>query len=269
MLPLQICEKYLDSRICNAEYARQLRRLSAQLGGLTAEAINKHLRMRLASVSTTTTSNERRMALTLWRWAWEEGLVESAPRGVMRIRAPLPPVQAWTVAQCVALVKEAASFSGKRLRNGADLGAFLRCWVLLGYETGARYGDIFAWTHENVRGNAVSWITSKTGVICTRILSDEAVAAVDQMLAASPDGRILGWVASRRYSFRLMRSLLSKAVGAGSGRWLRRSAATHIEMGDPGKAQWFLGHKTPGMAARHYLDHAQLSGGVSRPPRLA
>lgn len=187
----------------------------------------------------------------------------------MRVRAPQAPVQAWTIAHCRDLVKEASGFSGKVLRNGADLGDFLRCWVLLGYETGARYGDLFAWTRDNIRGTAISWVTRKTGIICTRLLSDDAAIAVKAMLSKSPDGRILGWVASRRYSFRLMRRLLAKAGGSGSGRWLRRSAATHIEMHDPGKAQWFLAHKSPGLAARHYLDQAQLAGNTARPPSIS
>lgn len=264
-----VCERYLESRICSDEYRRQLRKLSARLGGLTAEAVNTHLRARKDSVSPITLANERRQALTLWRWAYEEGLVDSSPRGVARLRVPAIPVRAWTIAECCALVKSAEKFSGKRLRNGADLGAFLRCWVLLGYETGARYGDIFAWRKENLCGNAIGWVTNKTGVICTRVLSDAAMAAVEEMLRASPDGRILGWVACRRYSFRLMRKLLSASKVGGSGRWLRRSSATHIEMNDPGRAQWFLGHKSPGLAARHYLDQTQLAGAVSRPPSIS
>lgn len=195
--------------------------------------------------------------------------MDSPPRGVMRLRAPLPPVQAWTISHCCALVKAADGFSGQRLRNGANVRDFLRCWVLLGYETGARYGDIFSWTGANLRGSVMSWVTSKTGIICTRQLSKDCVSAVNAMLSASPDGRILGWVACRRYSFRLMRQLLAKVGNSGSGRWLRRSAATHIEMQDPGKAQWFLAHKTPGLAARHYLDQSQLAGNTSRPPSIS
>lgn len=269
MVPAAVCEKYLENRICSSEYARQLRKLSSQLSDLTAEAVNAHLRARKDSVSPITLTNERRQALTLWRWAYEEGIVDASPRGVLRLRAASQPVRAWTIAQCRALVKEADNFSGKRLRNGADLGVFLRCWVLLGYETGARYGDIFSWTKDNICNDAVGWVTNKTGAVCTRVLSAEALASVRAMLAVSPDGRILGWVASRRYSFRLLRKLLSKAGHGGSGRWLRRSAATHIEMYDPGKAQWFLGHRTPGLASRHYLDQSQLAGSASRPPPIA
>ena len=243
-------------------------KLAESIPELSAKAINSYLRARQESVSPITVSNERRMLLTLWRWAWEEGHVDSAPRGVMRVRAPLKPVEAWSVAQCSALVKGAEKFFGKRLRNGADLGVFLQAWVVLAYETGARYGDLFAWREENFRNGAVGWVTSKTGVVCTRVLSDKAMALVKQMLAKSPDGRVLGWVCCRRQSFKFMRRLLSDCVPAGSGRWLRRSSATHLEAVDPGKAQWFLAHKTAGLAARHYLDQSQLAGRSCRPPAI-
>lgn len=260
---------YLGSRICSTEYARQLRKLASRLGGLSAAAVNAHIRVRKDSVSPVTLSNERRQAMTLLRWAWEEGLVDAPPRGVMRLRAPLPPVQAWTIAHCRELVKNTSRFSNKRLRNGADVAVFLRCWVLLGYETGARYGDIFSWTGKNICGNAIGWVTNKTGVICTRNLSDAALSDVNEMLDASTDGSILGWVASRRYSFRLLRKLLDISGGNGSGKWLRRSAATHIEMQSPGRAQWFLGHNSPGLASRHYLDQTQLAGNMERPPCIS
>ena len=259
---------YLSGRVCHPEYARALKKLSAAVPELSASAINSYLRVRLESVSHITAANERRMLLTLWRWAFEESLIDSPPRGVVKIKAPLKPVKAWSISECCTLVKAAENFFHKRLRNGANLGKFLQCWVLLGYETGARYGDLFSFTEENFRGDSVGWVTSKTGVVCTRVLSDKAVSLVREMLEASPDGRVLGWVCCRRQSFKFMRQLIKVSLPGGSGRWLRRSAATHIEMQDPGKAQWFLAHKTPGLASRHYLDASQLAGNTARPPSI-
>jgi hypothetical protein len=268
MTVLDICENYLSARACSTGYAQQMRRLATKLPELKAEAINVHIRVRGESVSETSVANERRMALTLWRWAYEEGIVDLPPRGVRRVSVRAKAVRAWTIAECQNLVKSTAKFSSVFLRNGANVGEFLRTWVVLGYETGARYGDVFGWTQDNIRGQTMSWVTSKTGVVCTRSLSDEAVELAKSMLKKSSDGTILGWVACRRHSFKLMHGLIKESLGTGSGKWLRRSAATHVEMGDPGKAQWFLGHRTPGLAARHYLDQSQLSGAVSRPPSL-
>lgn len=269
MSPKCLAIEYLDGRSCHPEYRRAMLVLAEKLPELSAKAINSHLRMRAESCSPTTVANERRQALTLWRWAWEEGRTNEAPRGVIKVKCGQPPVKAWTMSECRALVKGTESFFGKRLRNGADLGKFLQCWVLLAYESGARYGDVFAWKKENFSGAAVGWVTSKTGVPCTRILSDKAMELVGAMLESSPDGRVLGWVCCRRQSFRFLRALIKKSgLAAGSGRWLRRSAATHLEMNQPGKAQWFLAHKTAGLAARHYLDQSQLVSDSLRPPSL-
>lgn len=268
MKSTEIARRYLSGRDVVPEYIRAMTKLADRIPELSADSINSHLSMRRESVSQTTVANERRMLLTLWRWAWEEGLVDSAPRGVQRVKAPLKPVKAWSIEECRALVKGAEKFFGKRLRNGADLGVFLQCWVVLAYETGARYGDIFSWKGSNISACAIGWVTSKTGVVCTRVLSDSALALVNQMLDKSPDGRILGWVCCRRQSFKFMRKLIESCLPEGSGKWLRRSSATHVEMQDPGKAQWFLAHKSPGMAARHYLDQRQLAGSAPRPPSV-
>lgn len=268
MLPTQLAAKYLDGRTVHKEYRRGLTSLAKKLPELSAHSINAYLRARSASVSKSTVANERRMLLTLWRWGWEEGLLTDAPRGVMRVKAPLEPVRAWTISDVSDLVKSAEKFSGKRLRNGADLGIFLQAWIVLAYETGARYGDIFAWKRDNFRNGSVGWVTSKTGVVCVRALSSRAQRLVEKMLDRSPDGRVLGWVCCRRQSFKFLRKLIGSSVGSGSGRWLRRSAATHVEMSNPGKAQWFLAHKTPGLAARHYLDQSQLAGTACKPPSI-
>ena len=269
MNPQSIAKRYLSSRICCEQYAMQIERLAKSVRAFTAQAVNSHLRARLESLSPSSVANERRVLLTLWRWAWEEGLVDTAPRGVMRVRVPQRPVRAWTMAQCQALVKGAEKFSGRTLRNGADLGDFLACWALLAYETGARYGDIFSWTESNVCAQSISWSTSKTGVACVRPISAKAASLVQKMLAGSPDGRIVGWVCCRRQSFKFMRQMLiANGLGAGSSKWLRRSAATHVEMTRPGKAQAFLAHKTPGLAARHYLDQSQLVTSEAGPPPL-
>ena len=267
--PIDIAARYLSERECCAKYAAQMAKLAARISSFSAQAINSYLRERSASLSPSSVANDRRVILTLWRYAWEEGLTPEAPRGVMRVKVPAKTVRAWTMAEVRQLVKSAERFCQKRLRNGANLGVFLQCWVMLAYETGARYGDIFSWTEDNFRGTAVGWVTSKTGVPCTRVVSQKTLELVGKMLQASPDGRVLGWVCCRRQSFKFMKLLLASCgMKDGSGRWLRRSAATHVEMTQPGKAQWFLGHKTPGLAARHYLDQSQLIGASSGPPPL-
>jgi integrase len=269
MRPKYVAERYIAERAVCDKYAAQLTNLAAKIPDFSRQAVNLYLRDQSASLSPTSRANHRRVILTLWRYAWEEGLIDDPPRGVTKVQVPSQAVRAWTMAECQQLVKAAGQFFSRRLRNGANLGVFLKCWVMLAYETGARYGDIFSWTAANFHGSAVGWVTSKTNTPCTRVLSQETMRLVREMLTESPDGTVLRWVCCRRQSFKYMRLLLNSCgLKSGSGKWLRRSAATHVEMTQPGKAQWFLAHRTPGLAARHYLDQSQLAGSTTGPPPL-
>ena len=254
--------------MCSDLYAQHLRRVASKVAVLDAQHINAYLRLRLTQVSPGTVSNERRMLLTLWGWAWQEGIYDIPLRGVMAIRAPSKPVEAWTITECSALVKATSQYNFQRMRNGTNLGLFLRCWVLVAYETGARYGDIFGFTHANVGFGCVSWTTSKTGIPCCRSLSLQCQSAIADMMQNRRCGPIFSQCASRRYSFTLMRRLLVASGLPGSAKWLRRSGATHVEQTNPGMAQRFLGHKSANMAAQHYLDQRQLQRPGLCPPAI-
>lgn len=254
--------------MCSFLYCANLRRVASKVAVLDAQHVNAYLRLRLTQVSPGSVANERRMLLTLWSWAWEEGMCDNPLRGVMSIRTPSKPVEAWTIGECSALVKATSQFNFSKMRNGTNLGLFLRCWVLVAYETGARYGDIFAFTNANVGGGCLSWTTSKTGIPCCRNLSLPCQSAISDMMQGRPVGPIFGGCASRRYSFALMRRLLAASGLPGSGKWLRRSGATHVEQTNPGMAQRFLGHKSANMAAQHYLDQRQLQRPGLCPPAI-
>lgn len=262
-----VCAAYTGERILAADYEKNLARVSKKCQGLSAESVNRYLKGRIAQVSAKTVSNERAMILILWRWAYENRMVDEAPRGVAKVKVPCKPVKAWTIEQCCTAVKCAESMRGRRTKKGADLGAFLRCWILLGYATGARWKDLWSMSRDHVDGNILRYTQNKTGNDIVAEMPENCAEAVREMLQESPDGRILGWVCGKRRAMRIMREHLRKCRLSGSSKWLRRSAATHIERQAPGKARVFLGHKTPTMV-RHYLDMGQLTDGAPKPPEL-
>jgi hypothetical protein len=88
------------------------------------------------------------------------------------------------------------------------------------------------------------------------------------MLENSPDGSVLGWVCGKRWAMRLMKKLLADCNLEGSSKWLRRSSATHVEMKQRGSAKLFLGHRTQGMADKHYIDWGQVGAAHPQPPEL-
>lgn len=264
----RIAAAYLAERIVSKHYAENVTRISTRCGEVTVERVNAYLRGIAAEKASTTVRAERTILLTLYRWGYETGMVAEAPRGVMTIKARKRPTKAWTVEQLQQLVKATHEHDGKRLRSGADLGLFLRCWVLVAYESGARFGDCMAFSREHLDGDTLAWTQSKTGDPLTRELTPGCLTAIDAMLEVSPDGRILGWACKRRRAHRLMRDLLDKQGLGGSSMWLRRSGATHCEMEKPGAGRLHLGHRSPALFEQAYCDWSQLRKNTPRPPAL-
>jgi len=263
-----VCDSYLQERDVTKLYGEHLKRVSRACGRITKESVNDYLRQRLNSVSSTTVSNERRMLLTLWRWAFENGLCDSMPRGILSVRPRTQPVRAWTIAEIAQAVNATFEKKETRLRNGASLGDWLECWLRLGYETGARWGDLWAMRESDFHGNMLRFTARKTGSHIHRVLSDDCIRAVSRMLEISTDGTVLGWVAKKRYAMRIMKEHLEGCGLKGTSKWLRRSGATHVEQQRPGQAKMFLGHRTAGLAERHYIDWAQMGGNSVTVPKL-
>lgn len=264
MTPSTLAETYLSARLVTPQYAKHLQRTAEKVGSLEPAAINDYLRARRDEVSSVTLANERRMLLTLMRYGYEEHLIEQAPRGVMRIRQDTQPVRAWTLSDVKTLVNTSLSFRGRTFSCGVDKGLFMETWVRLAYDTAARYGDIFSWTRANLHGEFMVWTMKKTGMSMTRRIGKTTQERVFEILE-DRGPLILGGICHRRYSFTLFRKLLKEAGMDGSGRWLRRSAATHVEARKKGSATILLGHKTPTLAYRSYVDMSQLEEDVMVP----
>lgn len=263
-----IAEKYLAERAVCEAYQHNVRRLAARCGIVSADNINCYLRLRLKERSTITVRNERVVLLAMWRWAYEAGIVDNAPRGIMRVKARRAPTKAWTQEQLRELLEATKAYDGQTLRSGANKGDFLRAWVLLGYECGARHGDLWRFTDEHLDGDALAWTQGKTGDAIVRLLSPACLQACRKMLAKSKDGTILGWVCKKRQAMRHMRLFIDAAGVSGTSKWLRRSGATHVEMEKPGGGRMHLGHRSVGLFETAYADWSQLRKNTPRAPQL-
>jgi integrase len=235
---------------------------------MTVPAVNRHLTRRMAEVKPISVDSERRMILSVWRWAYETGLVDSLPRGLVKIKVPRQPTKAWTLEQCCTAVKGTYLRGNTIRRTKVTEGQFLRCWILLGYESGARLGDLWEMRGSDFADGVVRWGQHKTGEPHVKVLSPACVKEVNEMLAHSPDGRVLGWVMRSGSARRRMQAYLSSLRLGGSSKWLRRSGATHIEMEHPGKGRLHLGHKTHGLAERCYIDWSQVRRDIPSVPTL-
>lgn len=254
-----VADQYIQTRVICQDYVQNILRIAKACGKMQAAAVNDYLRQRLQAVSTITARNERTILLCLWRFAYDSGLTDTAPRGIAKIKPRKPPTKAWTVQQLKGALNRAGGLKGRVLRSGVPAGTFLRCWLLLGYESGARRGDVFSFRHDQIDGDVLRWVQSKTGDPLCKVLSRACLDAVAEMRRYG-DGEktILGWAVGRRQSLRVMRQFLDECGIGGSSKWLRRSGATHIEMISPGKAKLHLGHRSVGLAESNYLDWGQI-----------
>lgn len=264
----RIAKAYLTERIVSKHYAENVDRVALRCCEVSVKRVNEYLRQIAAEKASTTVRAERTILLTLYRYAYETGMIDEAPRGVMKVKARKQPTKAWTVDQLRKLIAATKEHDGKRLRSGANLGQFLRCWVLLAYECGARFGDVMSFAREHLDGDTLSWTQSKTGDPLSRPLTPACLTAIDKMLERSPDGRILGWACKRRQAHRIMRELLDSQGLGGSSKWLRRSGATHCEMEKPGSGRLHLGHRSPALFEQAYCDWSQLRTKTPKTPAL-
>ena len=264
----KLAERYLSCRIVSRLYASNVRRVARGVGVLSVDSINRYLRSRAEKVKPATVHFERAVVWGLLRFAYEERLIPSLPRGVVKTRASLPPVRAWSIGECCTAVKGCEKWIGVKVRSGADLGKMLRCWLLLGYESGARLGDLWSLRGSDFVDGALIWQQHKTNHPIVKVLSGPCLKAVAEMLKDSSDDTVLAWTMTKGSGGRRMKQYLSSIGLKGSSKWLRRSSATHIEALHPGKGRLHLGHKTPGLAEKHYIDWTQVRKDIPQPPCL-
>lgn len=263
----EIAVRYLDSRVVSQIYENNVNRVAARCRIADTATVNAFLKKRLSEVASTTTRAERTIVLTLWRFAYDNELLDNPPRGVMKVKSSRSPTRAWTHEQCKTLVAGTSEVAGW-LKSGAPLGLFLRTWILLGYESGSRRGDLWDMRAEHFEGSALRWTQHKTGDPIHKRLSDECIGCVNAMLRLSPDGRVLGWACKARQSMLLMKKYLISQGLPGTSKWLRRSGATHVEITQPGKARFHLGHRSLNLAAQNYIDWSQVRQHAPEVPSL-
>lgn len=252
---------YTGSRECSARYRESLRRTVRQaekagvqtVSDLQPGVVNRFLSE--LSTSATTRQNVRRELLTLWRWAFEEGLIDTPPLRVMRIKARAKPVEAWSLAD---LRKMLACAESDETRTGGRgnrmVSEWLPGWIVIAYDTAMRFSDILSLRDSNVRNGCISSTAHKTGKALVRPLSALGQGWAARLIADSTDGSLFSWFLPRRRAILSIRAFLDRHGFHGSSKYLRRAAATYIEMSRPGESWRYLQHSVPTLVQRHYVD---------------
>lgn len=217
--------------------------------------------------SKTTLANKRRQLLTLWRAAWMDGKVREPPKRVRVIETPPPQPTAWSKSDVKRLLAAAGREPGI-MRCGVKRRDFWRAFVLVGYYSGLRLGDICRLRADQINSSGMVLVRQhKTGAMVLCRLRRDALESL-RRIASPKRERIIGGCLCRRRIMKQFRGVVASAGLNGGTKMLRRTGATLVELGTPGAAMAFLGHKTPGLAYRHYVDATAVQRHKPTPPRI-
>lgn len=109
---------------------------------------------------------------------------------------------------------------------------------------------------------------SKTGDIITCALPPDALETLDK-LRGGERTQVFGQLMNDRNSRVFFRHVLRANGLPGSIKWLRRTSATLFERIHPGAAKAHLGHRTHGLAYKHYVDPRLLQQDKPMPPSIS
>lgn len=270
---------YLEAReLCqNYVYLMQiaLRRFEEFLGrgatldDLTSETINRYIdRLLERGLSKHTVHSYKQAIKRLWIDAYESHVIDRPPTRVRKIKGRREPTKAWTPDQVRRLLEVAGELKGNFQRTRINRAAFWRAFVLTAWDTGLRPCDLMRLKlsdiNEEGRG---AIIQEKTGSVVHITLRP---ATMEAIRATRPEHRefIFGGVVSNKGFYKGMKKL-TKAAGTWGGLYrVRKGAASALECEHPGFAGRFLGHRTPGLAERHYLDPRIVNRDRPLPPAL-
>lgn len=270
----QTVEHYLSSRQCSSDYAQALRRVARSLqqhglanpSAFSEASFNRWLKS--LDQSPTTVSNYRRMGMTIWKHAARQKLVDDPSGDLLKVKPRVSPPIAWSMDELQRLLRTCRGLDGHFKISGCPRWLFFTAMVLAGYELGVRKGDLHNLRVDQVRGQRVHIVQNKTGIVVGKIISQECSGLLQQLIALGDGKTVFRWALGRKWLYLNFRQVVKQAGLTGSLKYLRRSGATHCEIAHPGSAGKFLGHLSPGLAAKYYLDPTLLAETQPRPPAI-
>ncbi len=206
-----------------------------------------------------TIATRRSSLLSLWRAAAETGMVDE-PKRIRKIRPPVKIPVAWSMQEVETLLKVAGLLRGRlqvsRISRAHYWTAFIRAMI----DTGLRLCDLKRIPSDVRHGQGLFILTqSKTAWPIRCYLQPETLQAIQ---ATFPPERptVFDVFGGSKSHHLLFRRIVKIAGLNGSTKMLRKTSATYMESMIPGSAMRHLGHKTHGLAYRHYVDPMILAG---------
>ena len=255
-------ERYLLARDVCLDYANNVRlRIKAfevwvgssvALRAMSPDLLNGWLASVQASGCADWTANGcRASVLAVWNAAGDEGLCDHPNlRLIRKIAIRQAIVEGWTVAEVQRLLDNCKRLPGK-MHNGVDTAAYWSAAVCVGYDSGARLGDVLRLTRGQIDVNGLwVYIQGKTGKLKSDRLHGSTLVAI---AATFPPERelVFEWPFCKGHWSKCFVQIVKAAGLRGTFKWLRRSSGSLVEAQQPG-----AGHKHLGNGAavfdRHY-----------------
>lgn len=193
--------------------------------------------------------------ITIWKDAAREHPEQVKAPNTERIRAvrvPQRTPEAWTFAQVKQLLRVCSGITGE-YPSGITKAAYWRAWILVAWDTGIRPSDVQLIRFAQVREGSITLTQVKTGRVHWAKLSPATLSAIDAIRQPERE-LILPWPHTPQAFQKAFAKLVEVAGLKGTPKKLRKSAASEVERQQPGSAQAFLGHNTPGLAYKNYVD---------------
>jgi integrase len=223
-------------------------RLPWDVETVTKEMIDQYLTEALQRLAPATVANHRRILTTLMRAAHRDNVNTCIAGPFRRVKVPRSPPRAFSLAEIDRLVAAARGVPGHFRDLKKSL--FLEAWFLSAYCLGFRAGDLLAIRWRDVRGRRIVHLQHKTSSVHVAIFTEEAFIACERLPRRD---RIFGDFAALNTVQQWVKACCQSAGLEGTTKWLRRSCATYAKVAGLSPQQR-LGHLTPGLAERHYVD---------------
>lgn len=200
--------------------------------------------------------------LCIWRYAYYRGDCERLPCRVRGVKVPTYNPQAWTMDELAKIVGACKSFPG-HLGNGIPRRLYFPALIAFVYETGLRRSDVWRVRLDQMHDDGSVIVsqhkTGKPHVARVHAQTLQAVRAIGSLLEAMGDSRAdqpLRWPHTPKMLYNWIERARQRAGVKRDGalQQLRRSGATHVEREERGAATQYLGHATPELARKHYID---------------
>lgn len=274
-IPRYVAERGVRPRTVETIYYRlsqfeQILGRPATLADLTDALINLWTaKMFDAGLNAVTIRGNRGVVLALWRAVYELNFVKDRPGRIRKIKVKPPAPQCWSAGQLVQLVEVARGLQGE-LANDPSVrrATFWTAFILVGYYTALRLGDLLSLRWDQIQDSMIVLTMSKTGDVIVCPLPSDAMELLAKLRGG--DRRLVfGELINGKNCGMFFRRILQAKELPGSIKWLRRTSATLLERLHPGTAKAHLGHRTHGLAYKHYVDPRLLQQDKPLPPLVA